>query len=102
MEPEHFLDVLQGMDIGLQVSLTETFNVVCADYVTAGIPVVASKEVKWISKLCWAEDDSVTDIVNIMHRVTCWRWIVGYNQKLLCRYSEHAQLKWFQFCIAQR
>ena len=97
-EPEEFLDVLQvEIDIGLQVSLTETFNVVTADYVTAGLPVVTSKEVVWVSKMSHAQDDSISDIVKKMHRALSWRCIIKKNQNNLLSYSEKAQDMWLDF-----
>jgi hypothetical protein len=98
-EPEEFISILQNqIDIGLQVSLTETFNVVTADYVTAGLPVVVSKEVSWISSLCQAKDDSAQSIVDHMHR--SWRnhFLIRLNQYYLGRFSKHAQDEWFKFC----
>ena len=97
-EPEEFLDYLQTIDMGMQVSLTETFNVVTADYVTAGIPVVVSKEVKWVSKLCWAKDDDIDDIVKKMHRAWNCRLLISWNQLLLLNNSEKAQSLWYKFC----
>jgi len=38
------------MDIGMQVSFTETFNIVSADLVSRGVPIVASAELPWIAK----------------------------------------------------
>lgn len=48
MDHHSFLKFLaQEIDIGMQVSMSETFNLVCADYVTAGVPFVCSGEVSW-------------------------------------------------------
>lgn len=96
-EPADFLDLLQTIDIGLQVSLTETFNVVTADYVTAGIPVVVSKEVSWVSNLCKAEDDDIDDIVRHMHRAWRWKPLVWLNQWYLRCHSNNAQFQWWKF-----
>jgi hypothetical protein len=98
MEPVDLIPYLQTMDLGMQVSMTETFNVVCADYVTAGIPVVASKEVAWLSNWCVALDNSITDIVRIMNRVYGNSWIVSWNQYLLKRNSAQAQQMWLDWC----
>lgn len=98
MEPDEFIDYLnENIDIGMQVSMTETFNVVTADYVTAGLPIVVSKEVAWASKFCMAKDDDITDIVSKMHRVYGKRWLVTWNQILLNRNSQWAQRLWFAF-----
>lgn len=98
-EPEEFLDLLQTMDIGMQVSLTETFNVVSADYVTAGIPIVVSKEVAWASAASKAKDDSVESIVMKMHDVYKNQTEVEQNQLLLIEHSRRAQKAWYQFAF---
>ncbi len=97
-EPEDFINHLKhNIDIGLQVSLTETFNVVTADYVTAGLPVVVSKEVKWCSSLSKAIDNSLPDIVAKMHRAHKNRLLVKVNQYFLNRFSENSIEMWFNF-----
>ena len=50
-QPDALMERLNWMDLGMQVSLSETFNVVTADYVTAGIPVVVSKEIPWVESM---------------------------------------------------
>lgn len=96
-EPEDFLTLLAGIDIGMQVSLTETFNVVTADYVTAGIPIVVSKEVKWASRWNQAQDDSLPEIVSRMHRVWRNKPLVYWNQRLLLHHSKKSQSAWYHF-----
>jgi hypothetical protein len=96
-EPEDFLDLVQTMDIGMQVSLTETFNVVSADYVTAGIPIVVSKEITWASKLCVAQDDSLSSIVDRMNKVYRSSTLVRLNQWMLNDFSHKAQMMWAEF-----
>ena len=48
---DEFLLLCSKMDIGLQVSFTETFNIVSADLITMGVPIVASNELPWVSEL---------------------------------------------------
>jgi hypothetical protein len=38
------------MDLGLQVSLSETYNIVTADLVNQGVPVITSKEISFINR----------------------------------------------------
>lgn len=47
MSHDKFTQVVRQMDIGMQVSFTETFNIVTADLVTNGVPVVLTKEMPW-------------------------------------------------------
>jgi glycosyltransferase involved in cell wall biosynthesis len=42
-----FKDFLGTMDVVMQVSYTETFNIVGADAVAMGVPLVASPEIVW-------------------------------------------------------
>lgn len=47
MEHDKFLKVLENMDIGLQVSFAETFNIVAADSVNRNVPTIVSNEIYW-------------------------------------------------------
>lgn len=61
-----FLQLVQTMDIGLQASLSESFNIVSADFVSEGIPLVTSKEVRWMPKDFQADPTNVESIVKTM------------------------------------
>jgi hypothetical protein len=101
-EPEAFIEFMSmSIDLGMQVSLTETFNVVAADYVTAGIPIVISEQIQWASDRCKADVNSIDDIVRIMHRVYKNRWLVRWNQQLLHRASRAAQKQWLKYFKGQ-
>jgi len=45
---EEFLALCSKMDVGLQVSFSETFNIVAADHVVNHVPCVTSDEVPWM------------------------------------------------------
>ncbi len=100
-EPEVFLQLLnEQIDLGMQVSLTETFNVVSADYVTAGLPIVVSKEIGWVSSESMADCHSMTSILRVIGHVWKNADEVHRNQYLLARNSENAQLDWARFVHA--
>ena len=46
---EDFLKLCGQMDIGMQSSISETFNIVAADLISQGVPVVGSTEIPWIN-----------------------------------------------------
>lgn len=56
------------IDIGMQVSFSETFNIVTADHITCGIPVVTSKEVEFVFPYYQAEPTNEADIVKKLNR----------------------------------
>lgn len=62
LEHGDFKNLVRTMDLGLQVSFTETFNIVAADFVDELVPVVVSKEIDWVEKKCFADPTSVDDI----------------------------------------
>ncbi len=47
---EGFLVLCGEMDIGLQVSFSETFNIVGADIISQGVPLVGSIEIPWFDE----------------------------------------------------
>lgn len=59
-----FLELVRSMDLGLQVSFSETFNIVCADFTHVSIPIVGSKEVKWMSSFYQADTNDLDSIVS--------------------------------------
>lgn len=95
--PEEFLIFLRTLDMGMQVSLTETFNVVSADYVSSGLPIVVSKEVPWASRWNKASDADPIDIVRIMHRAYNNSRLIRLNQWLLTKYANHSAALWYDW-----
>lgn len=98
MEQGEFLYLLnKQIDIGIQVSLTETFNVVTANYVAAGLPVVVSKEIKWVDDSCVAADDDAMEIARKMHRSLENKRLISTNQIALKKYSKKSEAMWLKF-----
>lgn len=102
-EAEDFVDVLHAhIDIGMQVSLSETFNVVTADCITAGIPSIVSREVPWASRLITAEEDNIESMVRMLHRAWNYPILVTYNQWLLRNYAHESLSMWYSWLHALR
>lgn len=49
LKHDDFLKLVAKMDIGLQVSLTETYNIVTADFISQNIPIITSDEIKFVN-----------------------------------------------------
>jgi len=73
MEHKTFIEIVREMDLGMQVSMSETFNIVAADFVSNNIPIVGSKDISWLNFLYKAEP---TDIDNIV-----WKLYIAYYGK---------------------
>jgi hypothetical protein len=92
---EEFLDVCRYMDLGLQVSLSETFNIVSADMIHEGIPIVVSAEVPWASRMFLADPNSVEDMVSKMHHAYySARLNVWLNRRKLVKYVNKTESIW--------
>lgn len=66
LDHDDFVELIATMDINLQVSYSETFNIVSADAVAQGVPVVVSEEIFWVSKRYHANPNSPEDIIEKM------------------------------------
>lgn len=98
MELGEFISYLRmNIDIGIQVSISETFNFVTANYVTAGLPIVGSEEINWISDFSVAKDSSNEDIIKKMEFAWSHRLLIRRNQYLLSRFSSKASALWYKF-----
>jgi len=61
---ESFTQLIRKMDYGLQVSFSETFNIVAADFTHMKVPIIGSKEIDWMSTLYQADPTNIDDILN--------------------------------------
>ena len=96
-----FIEYLKtGIDIGMQVSFTETFSIVAADMVNAGLPVVVSSEIPWSFFLSYAEPTDSNDIFTTLMRVTSWpfrSFSIKQNLRGLKTYSKKAAAIWLAY-----
>ncbi len=60
-----FRQTVSGMDLCLQVSMTETFNITTADAVAEGVPCVVSPCIEWAPDYWKADTDRLEDVVRI-------------------------------------
>jgi hypothetical protein len=100
MEHHKFLKVLATMDISMCVSFTETFNIVAADSVSSGVPLICSSEITWANSWCQAEPTDSEDILVKMLRIGDWRLQLAskvLNYRGLKRYCENSKKSWLAY-----
>ena len=61
---DDFIKIVADMDLLLQPSYTESFNMVTADGISVGVPSVVSPAIYWAPNSWKAETDDCTDIAN--------------------------------------
>ena len=95
---ENFLKLCATMDIGLQVSFSETFNIVCADLISQGVPIVGSKEIPWAATPWCADPTNSEDIVNKLDLAYNWpKFNVKINQFGLTNYTNKTAKIWYNY-----
>ena len=93
-----FLELCAEMDIGLQVSFSETFNIVGADIISQGVPLVGSDEIPWSSKWFNAtatESQMITDALVRTYnhpRINVW-----HNRRRLTAYTSGTRNIWINY-----
>jgi hypothetical protein len=66
LDHQAFRKLVAEMDAVMQVSFTETFNIVSADAAAASVPLVASAEVPWLGRYGHADPTSVSSMVAVL------------------------------------
>jgi len=96
---DEFIDLVQRMDLGMQVSFSETFNIVTADFVNNNIPVVVSDEISWVNKLFKSKTTEVDSIVRKMRIALLLKTIKGQflNKFNLFINSVRAEKTWVNY-----
>jgi hypothetical protein len=95
---EEFLELCGTMDIGLQVSFSETFNIVGADLISQGVPIVGSVEIPWIVHRCAADPTESNDIIEKLISAYSWPKInVMTNQWSLTHYTNSTVKVWNKY-----
>lgn len=96
---EEFLELCKEMDIGMQCNFSETFNIVGADLISQGIPIVGSYiEIPWAPKYYCADANNSMDIADKLE--------LAYNnpelnvrahQHLLSEYTTETSKIWHKY-----
>lgn len=91
-----FLNVVKQMDLGMQVSYTETFNITAADFVYMNVPIVVSKEIDFVNPLCRINSNSSDSAISAMKIATKFKrlGLNRINKMLLDRWNQKATNQW--------
>ena len=90
-----FLELVAEMDVCMQVSLSESFNITSADAINMGVPLVGSKAIPWLTRRAQADAGSVESIVEALERAN--RITVFMNHHALEDYLTLAKKVWLHY-----
>ena len=101
VRPE-FLAGMSAMDVGMQVSFSETFDITAADTAALGIPLVTSNAIVWSTPLSQADTSNAASILAKLMLVTGQRKreIIGLNLDGLQDFTAESEEVWKQFAHA--
>lgn len=95
---EEFLKICATMDIGMQCNFSETFNIVSADLLSQGVPILGSKEIPWASGMYNAEPADSEEMAKMLERIYWYpNMNVKMNQQNLTRYTNRSQAIWVKY-----
>ena len=77
MPHNEFISLIRTMDIGMQVSYSESFNIVAADFVDNDVPFIGSPDIDWLPKLYRVDFNSSEAIADGL------RFTVGWMGRLM-------------------
>jgi hypothetical protein len=99
MKHDEFIELVITMDLGLQVSLSETFNIVAADFIWNSIPFIGSKDIEWMPSIFKANPNSSEDIAKKMNLIMDTRSLGLYkiNNLFLMWYNFNSENIWEKF-----
>lgn len=97
VEHDEFIKELKHLDLGLQVSFTETFDICAADIVAAGLPLVASPQVRWTTHRSQADPNDVRAIAEgIRQAFKHNRRLTQENVNGLIKQAGASRVAWLQ------
>lgn len=95
---EEFLELCSTMDIGMQCNFSETFNIVSADLISQGVPIVGSSEIPWSRQLFNARPANSDEIANRLLRTYYLPQLnVWAHQKSLTKYTTDTRKIWIKY-----
>lgn len=95
---DEFLEEVGKMDVLMQASYSETFNIVSADAVTAGVPIIGSSEIEWL-KTGWVEPNDLIAMCIALERSIDpekKKEIVHRQRAGLAVHNDWAKIEWLQ------
>jgi hypothetical protein len=96
MPHEDFIELVKKMDFGMQLSFTETFNIVAADFVGSNVPIIVSNEIDFVNCLHTVNISNPIQVLIAMYIAYYGRKlnIHKINNYLLNKHNKMALNKW--------
>lgn len=98
LKRQEFLDVIKQMDIGLQASLTESFNIVTADFVKEHVPIIVCEDISWMPDQAKVNPlDTVELKQAISYGLNRTKYLNKISAESLDQYNRKSLRQWLYF-----
>lgn len=97
---DEFQELVKGMDIGLQLSYTESFNIVSADFINNSRVILGSEAIDWlpdIMKSSTVNYEEATKKIIFAYRLRNSEWLKQLLRDNLRSYNTQAKHEWLEF-----
>jgi hypothetical protein len=99
-ENDDFHQLIKRMDLGMQLSYTESFNIVSSDFINYGIPIIISNAIKWMPdnlKTSTTNFDVATQKIVDIYKKRNSRSLLREMRRALEKYDRGSQEIWWRF-----
>ena len=100
IENDEFINLIEEMDIGLQLSYSESFNIVTSDFINSSIPIIVSDTIWWmpsILKTSTINYDAVVKKIISTYKSRNSNFIRFLMKRSLSKYNNEAKKDWNRF-----
>lgn len=94
---DDFRQIVAGMDLCMQISATETFNIVTADATAEGVPSVVSHAIEWMPESWMAHVDDVEGVARVGNHILSNVMAGHEGLQALSRYVRDSTRTWIQY-----
>ena len=101
MEHDIFNNIIRRMDIGLQTSYTESFNIIVADFILNDVPIIVSDSITWMPKISKVSNIDYDELINKIIRVykcnTIRNVLLRRSVRNLAKFNLESKKVWHKF-----
>jgi len=104
MENHKFQKLIKKMDFGMQLSYTESFNIVASDFISNSKLIIASNAIDWLPGLFRVSTTDYEEVIEkIIHTYEHRNsWILKEMQQMaLAHHNKHAEREWLEFLFEE-
>jgi glycosyltransferase involved in cell wall biosynthesis len=94
---DRFIELISEMDLLIQVSYTESFNMVTADGISVGVPSVVSPVIYWAPNAWKADPDDVVEVAEIGLSLLTNSFIRSQGIDALRKHNKRSLKDWLRF-----